>query len=75
MINVRNIEQEPDVFERIIVAALKKRNTRLIEANKLEKTHSFVPIRLLRETDYLADVKVKEIMTKEIITVSSEMSV
>ena len=74
-INVRNIEQEPDVFERIIVAALKKRNAGLIEANKLEKIHSFVPIRLLRETDSLADVKVKEIMTKEITTISSTMSV
>ena len=75
VINIRNIEQEPEVFERVIVTALKKRNAGLIQASKLEKTHSFVPVRLIREIDSLADVKVEDVMTKGVRTVPSNMSV
>jgi coenzyme F420 hydrogenase subunit beta len=75
IINVRNIEQEPEVFEGMIVAALNKRNSGLIEANKLEQTHSYVPVRLLRETDSMAEVKVEDIMSKDVTTVSSNMTV
>ena len=75
IINVRNVEKEPDVFERVIIGSIQKRNSGLVEANKLMHAHSFVPVRLLRETDALANVKVKDIMTKDVITVSSTMSV
>ena len=74
-INVRNIEKEPEVFEHLIVAALQKRTAGLIKATKLEKKHNFVPVRLLREMDSLADVKVEDIMSKEVITVPSSMTV
>lgn len=75
IINIRNIEREPEVFERVIIGSLKKRNTGLIEASKLMQTHNYVPVRLLRETETLASVKVRDIMTKEVITVPSTMTV
>jgi coenzyme F420 hydrogenase subunit beta len=74
-INIRNIEKEPEVFEQLIVAALQKRTAGLITASKLEKKLTFVPVRLLREMDLLADVKIEEVMTKEVITVPSTMAV
>ncbi len=75
VINARNIEKEPDVFEHVIIAALQKRTEGLIKTSKLEKTHDFVPVRLLRETESLADVKVEEIMSTEVLTVPSTMTV
>jgi coenzyme F420 hydrogenase subunit beta len=75
IINTRDIQQEPEVFERVIIAALQKRTTGLIEGSKLEKSHSFVPVRFIRETESLATVKVEDIMTKEITAVPSNMTV
>lgn len=75
LINTRDIQHEPEVFERVIIAALQKRTTGLLEGRKLEKSHSYVPIRFIRETELLATVKVEDIMTKEITTVPSNMSV
>jgi coenzyme F420 hydrogenase subunit beta len=75
IINTRDIEKEPEVFERVIIAALQKRTSGLIKASKLERKQDFVPVRLIRETDELADVKVEEIMTKQVQTIPSSMSV
>ncbi|HSV50181.1 MAG TPA: Coenzyme F420 hydrogenase/dehydrogenase, beta subunit C-terminal domain [Candidatus Acidoferrales bacterium] len=75
VMNTRRIEKEPEVFERLIVAALQKRTAGLIRASKLAEMLEFVPVRLLRETDALAGVKVEEIMSKEVVTVSSSMTV
>jgi len=75
VINVKNIQLEPEVFEHVIIAALQKRTAGLKEGNKLEKSHSFIPVRFIRETEVLATVKVEDIMTKEINAVSSEMTV
>jgi len=75
IINTRNIEKEPEIFEHLIVSALQKRTAGLIKASKLEKKHTFVPVRLLREMDSLADVKVEDIMTKEVITIPCSMTV
>jgi CBS-domain-containing membrane protein len=74
-INTQGIEKEPEVFERLLVAALQKRTAGLIKAAKLEETHEYVPVRLLRETDALADVKVEDIMTRNVVTVHSNMTV
>ncbi|NLF89653.1 CBS domain-containing protein [Candidatus Bathyarchaeota archaeon] len=71
----RNIEKEPEVFEHLIVAALQKRTAGLVKASKLEKKRDFVPVRLLRETKTLADIKVEDIMTREVVTVPSSMRV
>ncbi len=75
LINTRDIQQEPEVFERVIIAALQKRITGLIAGSKLEKSHSYVPVRFIRETELLATVKVEDIMTKEITTVPSNMTI
>ncbi len=75
VINVRDIEKEPEVFERVIISALQKRTSGLIKISKLEKTRDFVPVRLLRETESLQDVKVEDIMTKEVNTIPSSMTV
>ena len=74
-INIRSIEGEPEAFEHLIVSALKKRTAGLIKAGKLEKKRNYVPIRLIRESEALAAVKVEDIMTKEVITVPSNMPV
>jgi coenzyme F420 hydrogenase subunit beta len=74
-INTQGIEKEPEVFERLLVAALQKRTAGLIKAAKLEETHEYVPVRLLRETDALADVKVEDIMTRNVVTVHSNMTI
>jgi coenzyme F420 hydrogenase subunit beta len=71
----RSIEKEPEVFERLIVSALQKRTAGLLKAGKLEKKRSFVPVRLIRETEALADIKVEDIMTKEVVSVPSSMQV
>ena len=75
IINTRPMEQEPEVLEQTIVTALRKRTAGFVEASKVEKALGFVPVRLLRETDSLATVKVEEIMTKDVTTVPSGMTV
>lgn len=75
VISTRRIEKEPEVFERLIVSALQKRTAGLINASKLEESHQYVPVRLLRETDALADVKVEDIMSKPVVTVPAKMPV
>ena len=69
------IEQEPKVFERVIKAAMLKRTNALKEAYKLEETKGYIPVRLLRETESLAQVKIKDIMTTGVSTVATGMSV
>jgi CBS domain-containing protein len=75
VINLRAVEQEPKVFERVIGPAIKKRTEALRAASKLEETHGFIPARLLRETDLLSHVKVEDIMTKNVRMIPSDMTV
>ena len=69
VINTRDIEQEPKVFERIIKPAIRKRTEALRAANKIEGSNGFIPARLLSNADSLAHVKVEEIMTRDVRTV------
>ncbi len=69
------IEQEANVSERLMVAAMQKRNSALKEAKKMEETYGFLPVLMLRETDALARIKVEEIMTKNIATVPEDTPV
>jgi len=69
------IEQEPKVFERVIVAAMQKRNNALKEAKALEKVYGFLPSLMLRESEALAKIKVKDIMTKKVTTVPEDLSI
>jgi coenzyme F420 hydrogenase subunit beta len=75
IINTWVIEQEPNVFERVIVAAMQKRTAALKEAKEIEEVYGYLPVLLLRETDALANVKIEEIMTRAIKTVPQDITV
>jgi coenzyme F420 hydrogenase subunit beta len=69
IINTWVMEKEPIVIERVIVAAMQKRENALREAKELEEVYGYLPVLLLRETAALAKIKVEEIMTKNIQTI------
>lgn len=69
------IEQEPEVMERVMIASMNKRNTALEEAKKLEEVYGYLPVRMLRESEGLAKIKVEDIMTRDIATVEEDVSV
>jgi len=75
IINTWAIEGEPKVFERVVKAALTKRTNALKAVKKWEEEHGFLPVRLLRETEALSQVKVKDIMELHLKTVPSTMTV
>jgi coenzyme F420 hydrogenase subunit beta len=75
VINTWVIEQEPKVYERIVVSAMQKRTAALREAKEMEEVYGYLPVLMLRETDALADIKIKEIMAKDITTVPQDMTV
>ena len=69
------IEQEPEVMERVMIAAMNKRNNALEEAKKLEEVFGYLPVRMLRESEDLAKIKVEDIMTRNVTTVEEDVSV
>lgn len=73
VVNTWVIQQETEVYERMVRAALQKRNSAIREAKKLEEKVGYVPVLMLRETEALANVKVEDIMTKKIKTVPGDM--
>jgi len=75
IINTWVIEQEPKVFERLMVAAMQKRRDALKKAKEMEEAYGYLPVLLLRETDALAHVKIEEIMTRTIKTVPQDITV
>ena len=75
VINTWVIEKEPNVIERVIVAAMQKRKNALRESKEIEEIYGYLPVRLLRETDALANVKVADIMAKNIRTVPHDLTV
>ena len=75
VVNLRAIEEEPKVFERVIEPAIKKRTEALQAAGKMKKTQGFIPARLLKETHELAKFKVEDIMTKKVRSVPKNMTV
>jgi coenzyme F420 hydrogenase subunit beta len=75
VINTWVIEQEPRVFERIVVAAMQKRTEALKEAKQLEEVYGYLPVLMLRETGALAHIKIEDIMAKNIKTVPQDMTV
>jgi coenzyme F420 hydrogenase subunit beta len=75
VINTGVIEQEPNVIERIMVAAMQKRRSALKEAKEMEEVYGFLPVLLLRESGALAQIKVEEIMTKNIKTIPRDITV
>jgi CBS domain-containing protein len=75
VINTWVIEQEPKVYERIVMAAMQKRKAALKEADEMEAVYGYLPVLMLRETDALAKIKVADIMAKDITTVPKDMTV
>jgi coenzyme F420 hydrogenase subunit beta len=75
VINTWVIEQEPNVFERLILAAMQKRRQALKEAKEIEEVYGYLPVLLLRETNALANIKIEEIMTRAIKTVPKDSNV
>ncbi len=75
VLNSTPIEYEPVVFERVTNAAIQKRNSALLAAKNLETIYGYLPSLFLRETEALAKVKVKDIMTKKVESVLPSMTV
>ena len=75
VINTWVIEQEPKVYERIVIAAMQKRKEALKAAKELKEVYGYLPVLMLRETDALAKIKIKEIMAKNVTTVSQNITV
>jgi coenzyme F420 hydrogenase subunit beta len=77
VLSIQPIESEPNVYERVVRAAMQKRTAGLKKAEELERTYEFtftsaIP---LRESDALAKVKVEDIMTQKVLTVRSDETV
>jgi len=77
ILSIQPIESEPKVYERLVRAATKKRTGGLKKAGELEKVYefSFTSAIPLRETEALAQVKVGDIMTKNVLTVCKDETV
>ncbi len=75
IINTWVIQQEPEVYERVIRAAVQKRTSALKEAKKMEEKFGFLPVLMLRETDIPANVKIADIMSKDVKTVRTTTTV
>ena len=75
VINTWVMEQEPEVYERVVRAALQKRKAALLEAKKFEEKFGYLPVLMLRETDALARFKVEDIMTKNVKTVRGNITI
>jgi coenzyme F420 hydrogenase subunit beta len=75
IINTWVIQHEPQVFERVVRAAMQKRTAALEAASQVEDAYGYLPIRMLRETALLANIKVEEIMTQRVRTVPYNMTI
>ncbi len=73
--NTEVIEREPNVLERVMVAAMQKRRSALKEAREIEEVYGYLPVLLLRETDALANIKIEEVMTRVVKTVPQDITV
>jgi coenzyme F420 hydrogenase subunit beta len=69
------IESEPNIIERVMMSAIQKRTNALEAAKNMEQVYGHLPIRLLRETDELANVKGEEIMTRNITSVPHNLTI
>jgi coenzyme F420 hydrogenase subunit beta len=75
VINTGVIEQEPDAFAHVIETAVQKRRTAIKELNKMKEAYVPVPVRPLREIAALSEFKVKDVMTKNVMSVSPDFTV
>ena len=75
VINTGVIELEPDAFAHVIGTAVQKRRTALKELSDMKEAYVPVPTRPLQEIAILSKFKVKDVMTKKLTTVSSNLPV
>jgi coenzyme F420 hydrogenase subunit beta len=75
VINTGVIEHEPDVFAHTIEAAMQKRKSALKEISEMKAAYVPLPVRPLRELAILSQVKVKDVMTKDVISVSPDITI
>ena len=77
VLSIQPIESEPSVYENVIKAASTKRTAGLKKAEELEKKYAFTFVSTipLRETEALAYVKVEDVMTKKVLTISENLTV
>ncbi len=75
VINTWVIQHEPKVFERVVRAAMQKRVAALEAASQMEDAYGYLPVRMLRETEALANVRVEEVMTEKVRTVPQDMTI
>ena len=74
VINTWVIEEEPDVIEGVMLAAMEKRKSGLKKAKEIEESTGHLSV-LLRETSALASIKIADIMTKNVKTIPETMTV
>jgi len=75
VINTGVIELEPDAFAHVIETAVQKRRTAIKELNAMKQAYVPVPVRPLNEIAVLSQFKVKDIMSKNLKTVSPDFTV
>ncbi|TET24674.1 MAG: CBS domain-containing protein, partial [Candidatus Bathyarchaeum sp.] len=75
VINTGVIELEPDAFAHVIETAVQKRITAIKELNAMKEAYVPVPVRPLNEIAVLSQFKVKDIMSKNLKTVSPDFTV
>ncbi len=74
VINTWVIEEEPEVIEEVMIAAMEKRKSGLKKAKEMEENTGYLSV-LLRETSALSSIKIADIMTKNVKTVPETMTV
>lgn len=75
VINTWVIQQEPEVYERVVRGGMQKRTSALKEAKKMEEKFGYLPVLMLREGDVPSNIKVADIMTKNVNAVAQSMTV
>jgi CBS domain-containing protein len=77
VLSIQPIESEPNVYERVVRAAMQKRTAGLKKAEELERVYefSFTSAIPLRESETLAQVKVEDIMSRKVLTVCKDETV
>jgi coenzyme F420 hydrogenase subunit beta len=75
VINTGVIELEPEAFKHVIETAVQKRKNALAELNEMKEAYVPVPVRPLNEISILSKIKVKDVMTKDVKSVSPTLTV
>ncbi|MEJ2240873.1 MAG: Coenzyme F420 hydrogenase/dehydrogenase, beta subunit C-terminal domain [Candidatus Bathyarchaeota archaeon] len=75
VINTGVIELEPDAFSHVLQAAVQKRRSALKEISDMKEAYVPVPVRPLKEIAVLSQFQVKDVMSKQLNTVSPNFTI